>query len=66
MSYVYAFDHPQDIGHDELKRLIGGKAANLNVMATRLGLPVPPGFTITTSACMDYLAGGWPEGAGRP
>ena len=62
MSYVYAFDHPHAIGHDELKRVIGGKAANLNVMATKLRLPVPPGFTISTSACMDYLAGGWPDG----
>jgi pyruvate,orthophosphate dikinase len=61
VSYVFAFDHRHEIGPDELKRLIGGKAANLNVMATRLGLPVPPGFTISTSACMDYLAGGWPD-----
>lgn len=62
MSYVYAFDLSHDTGHDELKRLIGGKATNLHVMATHLGLPVPPGFTISTSACMDYLAGGWPDG----
>jgi pyruvate,orthophosphate dikinase len=62
VTYVYAFDHPHETSHEELKRLIGGKAANLNVMATRLRLPVPPGFTITTSACMDYLAAGWPDG----
>ena len=62
MSYIYQFDHPHDLPHDELSRIIGGKAANLNVMATRLGLPVPPGFTISTSACKDYLAGGWPDG----
>ncbi len=42
--------------------LVGGKAANLGVMASDLGLPVPPGFAITTEACRAYLAGGWPEG----
>jgi pyruvate,orthophosphate dikinase len=42
--------------------LAGSKAANLGVMARDLGLPVPPGFVITTEACRAYLAGGWPEG----
>jgi len=62
LSYVYAFDHPHDLAHEELKQLIGGKGANLNVMATQLGLPVPPGFTISTSACLAFLGKGWPDG----
>jgi pyruvate,orthophosphate dikinase len=39
---------------DEVKALLGGKGANLAEM-TRLGLPVPPGFTVTTAACREYL-----------
>lgn len=39
---------------DDVKALLGGKGANLAEM-TRLGLPVPPGFTITTEACREYL-----------
>jgi pyruvate,orthophosphate dikinase len=46
----------------ELKDLLGGKGANLAEMTSVLGLPVPPGFTISTVACRDYMAGGWPEG----
>jgi pyruvate, orthophosphate dikinase len=42
--------------------LVGSKAANLGVMARDLGLPVPPGFAISTEACRAYLAGGWPDG----
>jgi len=44
-------------GHKDLKDLLGGKGANLAEM-TRMGLPVPPGFTITTEACQVYLADG--------
>ncbi len=62
MAYVFAFDHPHDVPHAEVKALIGGKAANIAVMANELGLPVPPSFTISTEACRAYLAGGWPEG----
>jgi pyruvate, orthophosphate dikinase len=61
MSYIHAFDETDDLAHEELKRHIGGKAANLNVMAAKLRLPVPPGFTIATDACMDYLRNGWPD-----
>lgn len=48
---------------DGVRGLLGGKGANLADM-TRLGVPVPPGFTITTEACNAYLAGGekFPEG----
>ena len=44
-------------GHKELNDLLGGKGANLAEM-TRMGLPVPPGFVITTEACQAYLVNG--------
>jgi pyruvate,orthophosphate dikinase len=44
------------------KDLLGGKGANLAEMTSVLGLPVPPGFTISTDACRDYMYGGWPAG----
>jgi pyruvate,orthophosphate dikinase len=50
---VYDFSE----GSREMRDLLGGKGANVAEM-TRLGLPVPKGFTITTSTCMDYLDGG--------
>ena len=52
-SYVFDFSE----GDKDQKDLLGGKGANLAEM-TRLGLPVPPGFTITTEACRHYLARG--------
>ncbi|MGW5155849.1 pyruvate, phosphate dikinase [Nonomuraea wenchangensis] len=52
-KYVYDFTE----GNRNLKDLLGGKGANLAEM-TNLGLPVPPGFTITTEACRHYLAEG--------
>ncbi|MCK4615033.1 MAG: pyruvate, phosphate dikinase, partial [Thermoplasmata archaeon] len=59
MKHIYSFNE----GSAEMKGLLGGKGANLAEM-TRLGLPVPPGFTITTRACREYLEGGerLPEG----
>ncbi|MDQ2935788.1 MAG: pyruvate, phosphate dikinase [Chloroflexota bacterium] len=62
MRYVYALDSKHTLPQAELVALIGGKAANLALMTTELGLPVPPGFAITTEACRAYLAGGWPAG----
>jgi pyruvate,orthophosphate dikinase len=59
---VYDCDHRHDLPFADVKRLVGGKAANLAVMAVDLGLPVPPAFTITTAACKEYLASGWPDG----
>jgi pyruvate,orthophosphate dikinase len=57
-KYVYDFAE----GSKDLKDLLGGKGANLAEM-TNLGLPVPPGFTITTEACRAYLRSGYePEG----
>ena len=52
---TYVFDFAQ--GNKDQKDLLGGKGANLAEM-TNLGLPVPPGFTITTEACRAYLAHG--------
>ncbi|MDQ1321527.1 MAG: pyruvate, orthophosphate dikinase [Actinomycetota bacterium] len=51
----YVFDFTE--GDRDQKSLLGGKGANLAEM-TRLGLPVPPGFTITTEACREYLSQG--------
>ena len=62
MTYVFDCDQRHDLSFAELKRLLGGKAANLAVMASDLGLPVPPAFTISTAACNEYLAHGWPAG----
>ncbi|MEO5666649.1 MAG: PEP/pyruvate-binding domain-containing protein, partial [Bdellovibrionota bacterium] len=44
-------------GKADMKNLLGGKGANLAEMA-RLGLPVPPGFTISTEACLSYYKSG--------
>jgi pyruvate,orthophosphate dikinase len=44
-----------------MKDLLGGKGANLAEMTSVLGLPVPPGFTITTDACRAYMDDGWPQ-----
>jgi pyruvate,orthophosphate dikinase len=52
-KFVYAFEE----GSKEQKYLLGGKGANLAEM-TNLGLPVPPGFTISTDACKAYMSGG--------
>ena len=62
MPYVYAFDHKHRRPPMEKKDLLGGKGANLAEMTSVLGLPVPPGFTISTDACRDYMEVGWPEG----
>ncbi|WP_223145081.1 pyruvate, phosphate dikinase [Actinotalea subterranea] len=53
VKYVYDFSE----GNKDQKDLLGGKGANLAEM-TRLGLPVPPGFTITTEACRTYMEQG--------
>ena len=52
-KYVYDFTE----GSRDMKDLLGGKGANLAEM-TNLGLPVPPGFVITTEACKTYLESG--------
>ena len=60
---VYFFGDGKAEGTGEMKNLLGGKGANLAEM-TNLGIPVPPGFTITTEACTAYYANNerWPEG----
>ncbi len=50
-KYVYDFEE----GNKDMKELLGGKGANLAEM-TAMGIPVPPGFTITTETCVGYLA----------
>ena len=68
-TWVYGFDRLDDVeglvggGWDDVRALLGGKGANLAAM-TRLGIAVPPGFTITTQACLRWIAddGTPPEG----
>jgi len=58
-KYVYSFSE----GSKEMKNLLGGKGSNLAEM-TNIGLPVPPGFTISTEACIRFYEEGeklWPE-----
>jgi len=54
-KYVYLFGNKKADGHGAMKALLGGKGANLAEM-TRIGLPVPPGFTISTEVCTYYYA----------
>ncbi|MBE3577701.1 MAG: pyruvate, phosphate dikinase [Limnochordales bacterium] len=61
---VYAFGGPgRAEGEGDMKILLGGKGAGLAEM-TNLGIPVPPGFTITTEVCIEFYNNGkkWPEG----
>ena len=68
-KYVYLFNEFDqamakfDGDWEGVRGLLGGKGANL-VDATRLGIPVPPGFTVTTEGCNDYLdaEGSFPDG----
>jgi len=62
VPFIYPFDFKHSVAPKELKGLLGGKGANLAEMTSVLGLPVPPGFTISTEACRTYLAAGWPDG----
>ena len=54
-KWVYFFGNKKAEGRAEQKNLLGGKGANLHEM-TRLGIPVPGGFTITTEACIYYTS----------
>ena len=53
-KYVYSFGGSCTEGDGKMKNLLGGKGANLAEMAN-MGLPVPPGFTVTTECCVDYF-----------
>ena len=61
-QWVYGFGGGSADGDASMKNLLGGKGANLAEMSS-LGLPVPPGFTITTEACVHYYSNGqtWPD-----
>src|ERR1700734_4377998 len=55
-KYVYSFGGGKADGHGKMKDVLGGKGAGLAEM-TLAGLPVPPGFTIQTEACREYMRG---------
>ena len=57
MKYVYFFGAGKADGAGDMKEILGGKGAGLAEM-TRIGLPVPAGFTITTEACDYYFKHG--------
>ena len=61
MPFVFDFDHAHRKPPMEMKDLLGGKGANLAEMTSVLELPVPPGFTIATTACRSYMESGWPD-----
>src|SRR6266481_5646509 len=56
-KWVYSFGNGKAEGRADMRDLLGGKGAGLAEMAN-LGLPVPPGFTITTAVCTHYYANG--------
>jgi len=62
-KYVYYFGPSKAEGNEKMRNLLGGKGANLAEMC-RLGLPVPPGFTVTTDCCVEYFKSGekFPKG----
>jgi pyruvate,orthophosphate dikinase len=62
-KYVYFFGEGRAEGSARMKSLLGSKGANLAEMVN-IGIPVPPGFTITTEACTHYYIhdGGYPAG----
>jgi pyruvate,orthophosphate dikinase len=62
-KHVYFFGGGKAEGNAKMKELLGGKGANLAEM-TNLGVPVPPGFTISTKICSEYYKskGKWPKG----
>ena len=56
-KYVYTFGNKKADGDGSMKALLGGKGANLAEMC-KIGIPVPPGFTITTEVCAAYYEQG--------
>lgn len=57
VQWIYGFGADKTEGNAKMKELLGGKGANLAEMAS-LGLPVPPGFTVTTEVCTHYYKNG--------
>ena len=64
MKRVYTFGDGKAEGNAEMRNLLGGKGANLAEM-NLLGMPVPPGFTITTEVCNEYTQYGRDEVVAR-
>ena len=66
MKYVYLFGDGKADGKADMKNLLGGKGANLAEMNI-LGIPVPPGFTLTTEVCTEYYKNdkSFPEGLNK-
>ena len=60
MTFTYPLEAAHSGTREEASALVGSKAAGLGVMIRELGLPVPPGFVITTTTCREFLARGWP------
>src|SRR5690554_668762 len=62
-KWVYFFGGGQTDGQESERNLVGGKGANLAEMVA-IGIPVPPGFTITTEACVEFYSNNeqWVEG----
>ncbi len=56
-QWVYSFGAGRNEGRADMRNLLGGKGANLAEMAG-IGLPVPPGFTITTELCTEFYRNG--------
>ena len=61
---VYIFGNGKAEGRADMRNLLGGKGANLAEM-NLIGVPVPPGFTITTDVCNEYFAKGKEEVVNR-
>ena len=64
-KWVYSFGDGKAEGEASMRNLLGGKGANLAEMSN-LGLPVPPGFTITTEVCTYYYQNGEPSRRNSP
>ncbi|UNU42315.1 hypothetical protein EAO27_06040 [Sphingopyxis sp. YF1] len=58
-AIAFMFDAPHALSDAERLQLLGGKGKSLSDMTRTLGLPVPPGFTLGTGACRQYLRSGW-------
>ncbi len=56
VQYVYFFGGGVADGNGKMKDILGGKGSGLHEM-TRVGLPVPPGFTLQTEACREFIRG---------
>lgn len=62
MTWTFDFETAPALDEEALRALAGGKGAGLVIMRRELGLPVPPGFIISTEACRAWRRGGWPDG----